>query len=167
MRSGIDPELEIGVAVEQGTDSIVHLHRLETGEEARIRVERQLPLAVILQIVVPRKQVLGEGVEVERVALFGLAIGVHDFAEVLEGGGQPGLACAVIGVEHDELLVPQLLPQVCSEGVEVRERRCIAHDSLGIAPARERAIASSPCLCCREGVEPSRTSAAIKIVRAR
>ena len=39
---GVDPELEIGVAVEQGADSIVHLHRLETGEKSRIRVERQL-----------------------------------------------------------------------------------------------------------------------------
>ena len=77
---GVNPELEVGVAVKQGADSIVHLHRLETGEQARIRVERQLPLAVILQIVVPREQVFGEGIEVERVALFGLVIGVHDFA---------------------------------------------------------------------------------------
>ena len=36
---GVNPKLEVGVAVEQGTDSSFHLHRLETGEEARIRVE--------------------------------------------------------------------------------------------------------------------------------
>ena len=38
--SGVDPELEIGVAVEQGTDAIIHLHRLEAREKVRIRVAR-------------------------------------------------------------------------------------------------------------------------------
>ena len=31
---GVDPEFEIGVAVEQGAYAIVHLHRLEAREEA-------------------------------------------------------------------------------------------------------------------------------------
>ena len=134
---GVNPELEVGVAVEQGADAIVHLHRLEAREEARIRVERQLPLAVIREIVVPHEQVLGEGVEVECVALFGLAIGVDDFAEALEGRGQPCLARSVVGVKQDELLVLQLLPQVCGEGVEVRERRCVSHDSLPVQRGKE------------------------------
>ena len=133
----VDLEVEVRVAVEQGADAIVHLHRLEAREEARIRVERQLPLAVIREIVVPHEQVLGEGVEVECVALFGLAIGVDDFAEALEGRGQPCLARSVVGVKQDELLVLQLLPQVCSEGVEVRERRCVAHDSLPVQRGKE------------------------------
>ena len=31
---GVDPEIEIGVAVEQGADAVIHLHLLQAREEA-------------------------------------------------------------------------------------------------------------------------------------
>ena len=90
------------------------------------------PLAVILQVVVPQEQVFGEGVEVQRVAFVGFAVGIHGLAQILEGRGEPRLARSVVGVEQDEFLVLQLLPQIRGEGVEAFERRCVTHDSLAL-----------------------------------
>ena len=64
------------------------------------------------------EQVFGEGVEVKRVAhVRSRHRCLQDYTEVLEGGGQPGLAYVpLIGVKQDELLVLQrLVTQVRGE----------------------------------------------------
>ena len=77
------------------------------------------PLVVVLQIVVPRKEILGEGVEVERVRV----LAVNAFSGFLELHAQPCFACTVVSVEHYEVLPPadQVVSQARGQFTHVRK----------------------------------------------
>src|SRR5690606_23023201 len=85
-------------------------------------VDFQHALAVVLQVVVPRKQIFRERVEVERVAL------ITVFPKVLELGGKARFPGAVVGIEKNVFLVLQLIAEVPCQRGQARERSC-AHDS--------------------------------------
>ena len=118
---------------------------IQAREETRFSIDLQHALAVVLEVVVPAEQVLGEGVEVERVAV------VADLAEVLELGGKARLPRAVVGVEQDELpailsVAIHLIPQVLGEGRQVSEGGLV-HASASAADGNSCCI--SPFLCFR------------------
>src|SRR5690606_18707659 len=100
----------------------VHFGLAQTGEEPGLGVDLQYALAVVLQVVVPRKQIFRERVEVERVAL------VAAFPKVLELDGKARLPSAVVGIEKDVFLVLQLIAEVSRQRGKALERFC-AHDS--------------------------------------
>src|SRR5690606_27276574 len=104
--------------VQQRADAVVHLHLAQAGEEPGRGVDLQHALAVVLQVVVPRKQIFRERVEVERVAL------IAAFPEVLELGGKARLPGAVVGINKDVFLVLQLIAEVLRQRGQARERSC-------------------------------------------
>jgi len=74
-------------------------------------VHAQYALAVVLQVIVPGEEVLGEGVEVEGVARLVF------LAQVLEGHGKARLAGAVVGEDENSLFL--LLTQILRQRIEV------------------------------------------------
>ncbi|WP_419601670.1 hypothetical protein, partial [Thiolapillus sp.] len=71
----------------------------QTAEEARVGIHFQHPLTVVLQIIVPEKQIFGEGVEIECVARNIFTILIYLLAQLFEGHGKPRLTGAVVGEE--------------------------------------------------------------------
>src|SRR5665811_921801 len=124
---GVDAKVESRVSVEQAADAVVHLQLAQPGKESGIGVDLQGALAVALQVVVPREQVFGEGVEVERIAFIFI---FRVLAKVLELRGQARLAHTVVGVEQDELLVLQYFAQVLGQRGQVVEGYRFSHGLL-------------------------------------
>ena len=75
-------------------------------------------------------------------------------AEILERRGKPRLARAVVGVEQDEFLGLQLLPQMRGRGREAR-RRSVCRSCLTLLQRREELLQQA-LLVRLESVELSR-----------
>src|SRR5690606_21220957 len=115
----VDSELEIRIAAEEAADATLHLQLGEAAEEARVGVHTQETLAVVLEVVVPDEQVLGESIEIECVTRDDLAIVIRLLAQFLEGHREACLAGPVVGEDKCDLLVEAA--QVLCHGIEVRE----------------------------------------------
>ena len=65
----VDVEIEVGVACKKGRMRLSISSSVKPGEKAGLGIIFKHTLAVAFQIIIPMKQVFGEGVEVERVAV--------------------------------------------------------------------------------------------------
>src|ERR687884_2121127 len=103
---GVDPKIEVGVTVEEGTDAGLHLHLPQRGNKTRIRVYFELPLTIFVKVIVPVKKIFGDSVIIKGVGL------IADFAKVFKGCAETCLSCAVISVKKDKLFDRQFLAQM-------------------------------------------------------